>query len=72
MKVIYTGAKLASQFNIKDITPKRYYQDIVYHAIWHSTTAIKIILVNVQEDLKKKLTIIMVETKTYVTSLNRN
>lgn len=66
MKVIYTGTKLASQFNIKDITPKRYYHDIVYHAIWHSTTAIKIILVNVQEDLKKKLTIIMVESKTHI------
>lgn len=66
MKVIYTGAKLASQFNIKDIIPKRYYHDIVYHTIWHSTTAIKIILVNVQEDLKKKLKIIMVEKKAHI------
>ena len=71
MEVIYTGTNLGSQFNIKDPIPKRDSHNIIYHVVCLENNCNKIILVNVQEDSKKELKVIMIETKTYICYVTR-
>ena len=69
MEVIYTGAKLESQVNIKDPIPKRHNHNII--TPFAQGIIARKITMNVQENSKKELKITMVEIKTHVCYVTR-